>query len=102
VRLEGFLHQTGKLRYDVLANGSPIGMSPLVDAMAVSEAAVSKASLVFDAIYTPPKTKLLKVISFQGNKPERSSSPVGLKECATARRSEPACCQKKGAAAEAT
>lgn len=49
------------MQVDVLANGSPIGMSPKVDAMAVSEDAISKASLVFDAIYTPPKTKLLKV-----------------------------------------
>lgn len=47
----------------MLANASPIGMSPLVDDMAVTTAAIEQAELCFDAIYTPPKTKFLKVIT---------------------------------------
>jgi shikimate 5-dehydrogenase len=56
---------SGQLEVDILANASPIGMSPLVDDMAVTKEAISKAKLVFDAIYTPPVTKLLKVRSCQ-------------------------------------
>ena len=46
---------------DVLANASPIGMWPDVDAMAVMDAAIDNAKLVFDAICCPPNTKLLQV-----------------------------------------
>ncbi|XP_030521171.1 bifunctional 3-dehydroquinate dehydratase/shikimate dehydrogenase, chloroplastic-like isoform X2 [Rhodamnia argentea] len=44
----------------VLANATPIGMHPNKDRVPVSEASLGVFQLVFDAVYTPRKTTLLK------------------------------------------
>ncbi|KAI4345495.1 hypothetical protein L6164_012613 [Bauhinia variegata] len=44
----------------ILANATPIGMQPKVDATPISEHALRAYSLVFDAVYTPKMTRLLK------------------------------------------
>ncbi|XP_010674967.2 bifunctional 3-dehydroquinate dehydratase/shikimate dehydrogenase, chloroplastic isoform X2 [Beta vulgaris subsp. vulgaris] len=44
----------------ILANATPIGMQPDIDNMPISKKALKHYSLVFDAIYTPKITKLLR------------------------------------------
>jgi len=46
--------------YDLLINGTPVGMYPHEDACPVSEDAVKRCGAVFDAIYNPLQTKLLQ------------------------------------------
>ncbi|KAJ4844116.1 hypothetical protein Tsubulata_028151 [Turnera subulata] len=44
----------------ILANATPIGMHPNTDRIPVAEATLGNYLLVFDAVYTPRKTRLLK------------------------------------------
>ncbi|KAM7272488.1 hypothetical protein ACFE04_027151 [Oxalis oulophora] len=44
----------------ILANATPIGMHPNTDRIPVAEATLKNYQLVFDAVYTPRKTTLLK------------------------------------------
>ncbi|MED6169242.1 hypothetical protein PIB30_019714 [Stylosanthes scabra] len=45
----------------ILANATPIGMHPNIgDRISVAEASLKEYELVFDAVYTPRKTRLLK------------------------------------------
>lgn len=46
--------------YDLIINGTPVGMYPNTEECPVSKAAVQSAKAVFDAIYNPKKTLLLK------------------------------------------
>ncbi len=45
---------------DVLVNTTPVGMWPKVDASPVPAEALHKGMLVFDAVYNPLETKLLR------------------------------------------
>ena len=51
----------GEVKGDVLANTTSIGMHPHTDASPASASAVGSFKLVFDAVYTPMDTTLLKV-----------------------------------------
>ena len=51
----------GEVKGDVLANTTSIGMHPHTDASPASASAVGSFELVFDAVYTPMDTTLLKV-----------------------------------------
>ncbi|KAI5566544.1 hypothetical protein BDE02_13G027600 [Populus trichocarpa] len=44
----------------ILANATPIGMHPSTDRIPVAEATLGNYQLVFDAFYTPRKTRLLE------------------------------------------
>ncbi|XP_058002784.1 bifunctional 3-dehydroquinate dehydratase/shikimate dehydrogenase, chloroplastic [Hevea brasiliensis] len=44
----------------ILANATPLGMHPNTDRIPVAEATLGIYHLVFDAVYTPRKTRLLK------------------------------------------
>ncbi|KAG6750570.1 hypothetical protein POTOM_045068 [Populus tomentosa] len=44
----------------ILANATPIGMHPSTDRIPVAEATLGNYQLVFDAVYTPRKTRLLE------------------------------------------
>lgn len=44
----------------ILANATPIGMHPNTDRIPVSEASLGDYEVVFDAVYLPRKTRLLK------------------------------------------
>ncbi|CAJ1960958.1 unnamed protein product [Sphenostylis stenocarpa] len=44
----------------ILANATPVGMHPNTDRISVAEATLGDYWLVFDAVYTPRRTKLLK------------------------------------------
>ena len=46
--------------YDLIVNGTPVGMYPNVDASPLPKEVVEKAGAVFDAVYNPDETLLLK------------------------------------------
>ncbi len=52
--------QAGDIQADVLANTTSVGMQPNVEETPVPAAALSKFKLVFDAVYTPLETRLLR------------------------------------------
>ncbi|CAI5500720.1 unnamed protein product, partial [Closterium sp. Naga37s-1] len=52
--------QRGRSGRAVLANTTSVGMHPHVDDTPVSKAVLQECSLVFDAVYTPMETRLLK------------------------------------------
>ncbi len=54
--------------YDLLANSTPVGMYPNINACPVSEEVISKCENVFDAIYNPNETMLLKSAKKFGKK----------------------------------
>lgn len=52
--------------FDLLINGSPVGMFPKVDAMPVPKSALQGVKAVFDCIYNPRETRLLKAAKEAG------------------------------------
>ena len=54
----------GEVKGNVLANTTSIGMHPHTDASPASPSAVGSFELIFDAVYTPMDTRLLKVCLF--------------------------------------
>lgn len=57
------LHEDG---YDLLVNGTSVGMYPRCDAAPVSEVVVRHCRAVFDAVYNPYATKLLQTAEQNG------------------------------------
>ena len=53
---------------DLLVNATPVGMYPNTDVMPVSEKVIARSKSVFDAIYNPLETKLVKTAKSQGAK----------------------------------
>lgn len=53
--------------FDLLANATPVGMYPNINSMPVSEKALSKCRNVFDAIYNPLETVLIKKAKANGS-----------------------------------
>lgn len=54
--------------YDLLINGTPVGMFPRVDASVLTEEQVRRCSAVFDAVYNPQETLLIKYAKEAGIK----------------------------------
>ena len=52
--------------YDLLVNSTPVGMFPNTDNCPVSEDVIRNCRCVFDAIYNPEKTKLMKIAEDNG------------------------------------
>lgn len=52
--------------YDVMINSTPVGMYPKCDACVVSDEVISRTKFVFDAIYNPRETQLLKKAKAMG------------------------------------
>ena len=52
---------------DTLINGTPVGMSPKADAQPVSDAQLSRCANVFDAIYNPLDTLIIKKAKANGS-----------------------------------
>ncbi|KAF6260878.1 type I 3-dehydroquinase-domain-containing protein [Scenedesmus sp. NREL 46B-D3] len=52
--------QSGAVSADVLANSTSVGMVPNVEETPVATAAVGQFKVVFDAVYTPRETRLLR------------------------------------------
>ena len=61
--------QAGRCSADVLANTTAIGMLPEPDATPVPAAALKSFRLVFDAVYTPLETRLLREAAAAGAVP---------------------------------
>ncbi len=53
---------------DLLVNATPLGMYPNVDAMPVGEDIIKNCDAVFDAVYNPLETKLVKTAKALGKK----------------------------------
>ena len=56
------------LHYDLLMNATPVGMYPKVNACPVSDDVIACADAVFDVIYNPGETQLLKKAAALGKK----------------------------------
>lgn len=54
--------------FDLLVNATPVGMYPHTDAMPVSKETLSHCANVFDAVYNPLDTLLLKTARANGSK----------------------------------
>ncbi len=52
--------------YDILINGSPVGMFPKVDACPVTDDVINSCGCCFDVIYNPVETVLVKKFKAQG------------------------------------
>lgn len=52
--------------FDLIINATPVGMYPKVDNCAISDNLINKCSSVFDAIYNPTETLLMKKARSQG------------------------------------
>jgi shikimate dehydrogenase len=66
--LESEARGSGDLRYDLLLNGTPVGMFPNDEDCPVSEAVIARCEAVFDAVYNPPETRLLALARAHGLK----------------------------------
>src|SRR3989344_8691835 len=56
----------GPSSYRLVVNATPIGMNPNPDAMPVPEALIGPETAVFDLVYSPLETKLLKTARGKG------------------------------------
>jgi 3-dehydroquinate dehydratase/shikimate dehydrogenase len=54
------LDEVARVDYAILANATPVGMFPAVDEMPVPRELLRPGTVVFDAVYTPPVTLLLR------------------------------------------
>ena len=54
--------------FDLLINGTPVGMYPKVDASVLPKEKVEKCKAVFDAVYNPQETLILKYAKDSGIK----------------------------------
>lgn len=52
--------------FDLIVNATPVGMYPKVDNCAISDSLIEKCGSVFDAIYNPTETLLMKKVRSQG------------------------------------
>ncbi len=53
-------------QYDLLINATPVGMYPNVENSPIAESALSHFAAVYDIVYNPTKTKLLKMATKKG------------------------------------
>lgn len=53
---------------DLLVNATPVGMYPNIDFMPVGENIIKNCTAVFDAVYNPLETKLIKTAKAMGKK----------------------------------
>ena len=54
------IRDIGDHDYDVLINCSPVGMSPNIDKTPFPSGNLKKGMVVFDSVYNPPETRLLR------------------------------------------
>jgi len=54
------LDAAGSVAYDILVNGTSLGMHPRVDETPLDAARLRPGALVFDSVYNPPETRLLR------------------------------------------
>lgn len=66
VNITGFDKISG--HFDTMINATPVGMYPKCDACVVSDEVIKNADFVFDAIYNPRETQLMKKAKAFGSK----------------------------------
>lgn len=54
--------------FEIVINATSVGMKPVVDKISINEQYLNKNQIVFDIVYTPIKTKLLKLAEEKGAK----------------------------------
>tara|TARA_B100001079_G_scaffold270443_1_gene284813 strand:- start:4236 stop:5705 length:1470 start_codon:yes stop_codon:yes gene_type:complete len=54
------VQDAGEEEVDVLINCSPVGMNPDVEATPISSRHLRKGMIVFDSVYNPPETRLIR------------------------------------------
>lgn len=62
------LLQDAEEGYDLIVNGTPVGMYPNIDACPLDEKIIKSAGAVFDVIYNPIETKFIKYAKDAGIK----------------------------------
>jgi len=62
----GRLEEVAGLEPKVLINATPVGMHPRVDESPVPSSALRSGMLVFDAVYNPPETRLMREAKERG------------------------------------
>ena len=65
--LADYLHRA---HYDLLVNATPVGMFPKTDACPVSDELIERSDAVFDVIYNPLETQLIKKARTMGKPAE--------------------------------
>ena len=60
--------KVSELEFDLIVNATPIGMPPYVELSPVPKSIIRPSTVVFDVIYTPLETQLLKDARAQGAK----------------------------------
>lgn len=55
-------------KYNLMINATPVGMYPKVNNMPVDESVIKNCECLFDAIYNPSETKLMKAFKSEGKK----------------------------------
>jgi 3-dehydroquinate dehydratase/shikimate dehydrogenase len=60
------LDELGNIKIDILINTTPVGMYPNVDKSPVPDSFLKEGMIVFDAVYNPLKTRLLKEAEAKG------------------------------------
>lgn len=60
------ISELGKLNNDILINATPAGMKPNINSMAVPASVLKRSMLVFDIVYEPVETKLLRAAKKKG------------------------------------
>jgi len=61
------INELPKLSFDVLINATSVGIHPNINENVVSESVLNKKMLVFDIVYNPIKTKLIKAAEEKGS-----------------------------------
>jgi len=60
------LNDIGKVKYDILINTTPVGMTPHTDVMPIEKKYLEKGMVVMDIVYNPLKTRLLAEAKMAG------------------------------------
>jgi len=60
------LNDIGKMKFDILINTTPVGMTPHTDVMPIERRYIEKGMVVMDIVYNPLKTRLLKEAKMAG------------------------------------
>ncbi|MCH5199309.1 MAG: shikimate dehydrogenase [Oscillospiraceae bacterium] len=68
--------------YDLIINGTPVGMYPFVNACVLPREIIERSHAVFDAIYNPGETKLIKYAKEAGMKYSNGLSMLVLQAVA--------------------
>lgn len=64
--VDAITHTKGLSLCDVIFNATPVGMQPDTEALAIDPAAIQPGQIVFDMVYAPHETRLLREAAARG------------------------------------